>query len=90
MITQYKLLTSMIEVYETHLELNEDFWGSDLEVTLNTQVNNLLLNFGIKTEQELEDALFKATLEEMVAYWKEWIEKVKWDLNEVHVGSVYM
>lgn len=93
MMTQLKLLTSMIDVYEEHLlvmdgDLNQEFWGTDLEVALNTQINNLIIKWGIATEKKVEDSLHKATLFEMIEYWKEWIEKVKWDINEKEVVSL--
>lgn len=85
-----KLLNSMIDTYETHLQCVDDleWWGSDFEIALQNQINHLLKSMEIKNEEELEDALFKATLEEMVAYWREWIEEKKWELNDNEVVSL--
>lgn len=80
------ILLKAIEVYETHLSLvNQDYWwGTELEIALQNQVNYLFEQFGIKTEDELQTALDRATLEEMVGYWHEWLL----DVEEVEVTEI--
>lgn len=89
-MTPYKLLRTMIDTYKVHLETVDDdkWWGSDFEISLQNQINYLFEHMDLKTEEQIQDVLYKATLDEMVEYWEEWLEEKKWDLNEEDVKSI--
>lgn len=82
----YQLMKStvdMLEIYDTaSAAVGGEFDGSDLAVELESQLGQLVVD-GIGTPQgDLEEAMFKMTLPERIKWYKEHIDKHKWDLAD--------
>lgn len=88
MITQYDLLNNMITTYKSYMELAEGFYGSDLDCSLQNNINGLLVDLAVIQDEHLWLELMGASQEDMVELWDKIVHGKSWELKELHVGSL--